>query len=261
MSVLRNHVDFNLFMVQPPRGQLLLLLLYVDDILLTTPFETLLQQIISSLHHKFSMTDLVNCNPSRTPVDIESKLGDDGESDPTLYRSLAGSLQYLTFSLPDITYALHQFCLYMHDLREPYFSTLKRILRARLQVIVYFLATTYSLGPLTVNRRFLVLVQRQSIMVRNLLCELHTSLSFAKLVYFDNVSVVYLSSNQCRKHVEINIHYVRDLVAAGQVRVLHVPSRYQHANIFTKGLSLTIFEEFRTSLSVRCPPVSTAGEC
>nr|GFA20881.1 ribonuclease H-like domain-containing protein [Tanacetum cinerariifolium] len=42
---------------------------------------------------------VVNCNPSRTPVDIESKLGADG--DPV--------------------------CLYVHDPQEPYF--LKRILR------------------------------------------------------------------------------------------------------------------------------------
>ncbi|GKC21419.1 ribonuclease H-like domain-containing protein [Tanacetum coccineum] len=50
---------------------------------------------------------MVNCNPSRTPVDTESKLGVDGDplSDPTLYRSLAGSLQYLTFTRPDISYA------------------------------------------------------------------------------------------------------------------------------------------------------------
>ena len=74
---------------------------------------------------------MVNCNPSRTPVDTESKLGDDGDpvSDPTLYRSLAGSLQYLTFTRPDISYAVQQVCLHMHDPREPHFSALKRILR------------------------------------------------------------------------------------------------------------------------------------
>ncbi|GKG05424.1 ribonuclease H-like domain-containing protein [Tanacetum coccineum] len=45
-------------------------------------------------------------NPCRTPVDTESKLGSDGDpvSDPTLYRSLAGALQYLTFTRPDISY-------------------------------------------------------------------------------------------------------------------------------------------------------------
>nr|GEV32774.1 ribonuclease H-like domain-containing protein [Tanacetum cinerariifolium] len=74
---------------------------------------------------------MVGCNPSRTPVDTESKLGGGGTPvvDPTLYRSLAGSLQYLTFTRRDITYVVQQVCLYMHDPREPHFSALKQILR------------------------------------------------------------------------------------------------------------------------------------
>ncbi|GKA28661.1 ribonuclease H-like domain-containing protein [Tanacetum coccineum] len=44
-------------------------------------------------------------------------------------------------------------------------------------------------------------------------------------------------------------------------RVLNVPSRYQYADIFTKGLPSALFEEFCTSLSVRCPSVQTAEEC
>ncbi|GJT73085.1 ribonuclease H-like domain-containing protein [Tanacetum coccineum] len=49
------------------------------------------------------------------------------------------------------------------------------------------------------------------------------------------------------------------LVAAGQVRVLHVHSRYQYVDIYTKGLPSALFEEFDTSLSVRCPLTPTAG--
>nr|GEX69177.1 ribonuclease H-like domain-containing protein [Tanacetum cinerariifolium]GEX69183.1 ribonuclease H-like domain-containing protein [Tanacetum cinerariifolium] len=100
--------------------------------------------------------------------------------------------------------------------------------------------------------------------LRNLLRELYSPLSAATLVYYVNVSVTYLSANpvqhQRTKHIEIDIHFVRDLVTAGQVRVLHVPSRYQYADIFTKGLPLALFEDCRSSLSVRLPLAPTAGE-
>ncbi|WVZ60101.1 hypothetical protein U9M48_010164 [Paspalum notatum var. saurae] len=55
----------------------------------------------------------------------------------------------------------------------------------------------------------------------------------------DNISAVYLSTNpvqhQRTKHVEIDLHFVRDRVAIGDVRVLHVPTISQFADIFTKG--------------------------
>ncbi|GKB90133.1 ribonuclease H-like domain-containing protein, partial [Tanacetum coccineum] len=77
---------------------------------------------------------------------------------------------------------------------------------------------------------------------------------------FNLYSTDIITINKRTKHIEIDIYFVRDLVAAGQVRVMHAPSRYQFADIFTKGLPSALFEEFRTSLSVRCPPAPTAGE-
>jgi hypothetical protein len=57
--------------------------------------------------------------------------------------------------------------------------------------------------------------------LRQLLAELHNPLTKSTLVYCDNISVVYLSTNpvqhQRTKHVEIDLHFVRDRVAIGDV--------------------------------------------
>ncbi|GJZ26934.1 ribonuclease H-like domain-containing protein [Tanacetum coccineum] len=294
-------------------------------------------------HRKYALqllerAHMVNCNPSRTPLDTESKLGPDGVlvQDPTMYRSLAGGLQYLTFTRPNLSYAVQQICLYMHDPREPHLAALKRILRyvrgvkryyrdssaitvsnqqyatdisnkfgdllqfqvwyngftspcdhnnsrqnTRLGTLdlglhLYASSTTSLVGytdadwagcPSTrsaeAEYRGVANVVAETAWLRNLLRELHSPLSTATLVYCDNVSAVYMSANpvqhQRTKHIEIDIHFVRDMVTAGQVRVLHVPSRFQYADIFTKGLPSALFEEFRSSLSVRPPPAPTAG--
>jgi hypothetical protein len=49
--------------------------------------------------------------------------------DPSDFYSLAGALQYLTFTRPGIAYAIQQVCLHMHDPREPHLAALKCILR------------------------------------------------------------------------------------------------------------------------------------
>ncbi|GJW06425.1 ribonuclease H-like domain-containing protein [Tanacetum coccineum] len=189
------------------------LLLYVDDILLTASSESLLQQIIRSLHQEFAMTHLglLNYNLvqqlfSSSTIDLVAYSDADWAGCPTTRRSTSG------------------YCY-----------------------------------------RGVANVVAETCWLCNLLCELHTPLSSAMLVYCDNVSAFYLSCNpvqhQHMKHIEIDIHFVHDLVAASQLRVLHVPSRYQFVDIFTKGLPSALFEEFRSSLSARCPPAPTAGEC
>jgi hypothetical protein len=74
------------------------------------------------------------------------------------------------------------------------------------------------------------------------------------LVYCENVVAVYLSTNlvqhQRTKHVEIDLHFVRDRVAIGDVWVLHVLTTSQFAYIFTKGLPSLTFSNFRSSLNV-----------
>lgn len=143
------------------------LLLYVDDIILCASSTAALTHFATALTREFDMKDLgplhyflgisversttclfisqrkylteilkrakmETCNPCLTPVDTSSKLpAESGPpvDDPTLFRSLAGALQYLTFTRLDISYAVQQICLFMHDPRAPHLAALKRILR------------------------------------------------------------------------------------------------------------------------------------
>nr|GEU78529.1 ribonuclease H-like domain-containing protein [Tanacetum cinerariifolium] len=239
------------------------LLIYVGDIVLTASSTTLLQRIIASLHKEFDITDLGALNYflriSVTRDATESKLGSDGDpvSDSTLYCSLAGGLQYLTFTRPDIPMTCNKYVFIC--------MTLGSLIWLLSNGFFVIFVVTLSRSSAEAEYRGVANVVAETAWIRNLLRELHNPLFTATLVYCDNVSAVYMSTNpfqhQRTKHIEIDIHFVRDMVARGHVRVLHVPSRYQYADIFTKGLPTALFEEFRTSLSVRSSPAQTASEC
>ncbi|KAL9227804.1 hypothetical protein vseg_003454 [Gypsophila vaccaria] len=253
-----------------------------------------------------------NCNSVSTPVDHGSKLSSKTGSpipDATLYRQLVGALQYLTITRPDITYAVQQVCLFMHDPREPQLQFLKRILRYIKGTIDYGLTITKSLSSMltayndadwagcsdsrhstsgycvflgdnivswsskhqaTVSPssaeaeyRGVANAVAETSWLRNLLLELKVPISQTTLIYCDNISAGYLSGNpvqhQRTKHIELVIHFVREKVQLGTIRVLHVPAEYQYADVFTKGLPRHLFTRFRSSLSVRRPPAPTEG--
>jgi len=65
-----------------------------------------------------NIVEMQNWKPSLTSVDLACKLEESVGpkiQDPTLYRSLVGALQYLTITRPNISYAVQQVCLFMHD--------------------------------------------------------------------------------------------------------------------------------------------------
>jgi hypothetical protein len=65
--------------------------------------------------------------------------------------------------------------------------------------------------------------------------------------------------HQQKKHIKIGLHFVRDRAALGEAKVVDIPTISQFANIFTKGLPTTIFQEFLSSLNIMPSHVSTAG--
>ena len=98
--------------------------------------------------------------------------------------------------------------------------------------------TTVSRSSAKAEYRAIAHVVAECYWIRPLLQELHIPLSKATVVYCDNVSAVYMTANlvhhRRKKHIEIDIHFVREKVALGEVRVLHVPSSHQFADIMTK---------------------------
>ncbi|GJX49284.1 ribonuclease H-like domain-containing protein [Tanacetum coccineum] len=226
---------------------------------------------------------MLTCNPCRTPVDTDSKLSADGDPvclymhDPREphFSALKRILRYIRGTMP---YGLQLFSsttsslVAYSDADWAGCPTTRRSTSGYCVFLGNNLLSWSSKRQVTLSRssaeaeyRGVANAVAETCWLRNLLRELHTPLSTATLVYCDNVSAVYLSSNpvqhQRTKHIEIDIHFVRDLVAAGHIRVLHVPSRYQYADVFTKGLPTVLFDEFRSSLSIRSSPAQTAGGC
>lgn len=143
----------------------MVLLLYVDDILLTGSSDQLLQIFVSSLSKQYSMKDMgrssyflgiemetlddglflhqqayikdilhvaamTDCKPMPTPLPQRIEVIDDSLfEEPTYFRSLAGKLQYLTITRPDIQYAVNLVCQRMHAPTVTDFGLLKRVLR------------------------------------------------------------------------------------------------------------------------------------
>ncbi|XP_022020065.1 uncharacterized mitochondrial protein AtMg00810-like [Helianthus annuus] len=262
--------------------------------------------------------DIVNragmstCNPVATPVETKPKLSAQSSvpfDDPTSYCSLAGALQYLTFTRPDISYAVQQICIHMHNPSIERWQALKRIIRYICGTTEYGLTlspcpaislrayidadwagcpdirrstsgycvhmgqnllswsskrqSTICRSSAEVEYRAVANVVAEVCWLRNLLLELRRPLSKATLVYCDNISAIYLSSNpvqhQRTKHIELDIHFVQEHVQRGTIRILHTPTRLQIADIFTKGLPWVLFEDFRSSLNIRPPLASKAG--
>ncbi|XP_018505047.2 uncharacterized mitochondrial protein AtMg00810-like [Pyrus x bretschneideri] len=180
--------DSSLF-VRTDGADVVILLFYVDDIIITGSNSQQIQSVITTLNAVFDLKDMgrlayflglqitynsngdlfINqakytkdlihkagmddCKPCSTPCKPHNQvLSTEGIllSDPTLYRSLVGALQYLTFTRPDIAFAVNTVCQYMNAPTDIHLAMVKRILRF-LQGTLQCGLTYISGGPLTVT--------------------------------------------------------------------------------------------------------------
>jgi len=142
------------------------LLVYVDDIQLTDSNSLLLQHLIQLLSLEFKLRDLgyvhyflvievrstsmgfmlrqhkytldiltragmLSCKHVDTPISTSKAtiMPDPLFSDATRFCQIMGALQYLTFTHPDICFAIYRVCQFMHAATDSHWAAVKLILR------------------------------------------------------------------------------------------------------------------------------------
>lgn len=102
--------------------------------------------------------------------------------------------------------------------------------------------------------RSLAHVSAELVGIQSLFADLLLPMSSLPVVWCDNLGVVHLSANPVlhsrSKHVELDIYFVRDLVLQKRLRICHLPTSAQVADIFTKPLSAVHFLPLRSKLNV-----------
>ncbi|XP_019189245.1 PREDICTED: uncharacterized protein LOC109183634 [Ipomoea nil] len=85
------------------------------------------QQYMNDILTRAGMT---NCKPLSTPISVSKVVPFNADlyDDPTQYRSLAGALQYLTVTRPDLSFAVNQLYQHMHAPTTSHWKQLKRVL-------------------------------------------------------------------------------------------------------------------------------------
>ncbi|KAF2324382.1 hypothetical protein GH714_013396 [Hevea brasiliensis] len=96
--------------------------------------------------------------------------------------------------------------------------------------------------------------------IHNLLLELAVPLSKLPVIYCNNLGATYVTTKPIfhsrMKHLEIDYHFVRQLVQLGKLRASHISSQYQLADVLTKALPRSNFGHFRSKIGVSDQPPS-----
>lgn len=146
---------------------MLIVLVYVDDIIVTGSSSDVIRSFIHSLQKQFSVKDLgqlhyflsnevnsvskglhlsqskylkdvltianmIDSNPLPSPMVPNSNLSKydvNPFNDPHLYRSIVGALQYATLTRPGIAFSVNKVSQFMHSPTTTHWATVKRILR------------------------------------------------------------------------------------------------------------------------------------
>ena len=110
----------------------------------------------------------------------------------------------------------------------------------------------------------MALATAEVVWIESLLKELSIPLHGKPILWCDNLGAGSLASNPVfharTKHLEIDLHFVRDRVLANLLDVRYVPSSLQIADILTKPLPAASFNGFCHKLLLSYPTSHLRGD-
>ncbi len=122
---------------------------------------------------------------------------------------------------------------------------------------------TIALSNTKAEYRGAIIVACEIVWLQKLLSDLGQSVDAPIVIYCDNISSILLVNNPVyharTKHIEVHYHFIREKVLAKEIDLIHVSTKDQVVDIFTKALSTYELRKFRKMLSVLEVDLSLRG--
>ncbi|GJY87803.1 putative ribonuclease H-like domain-containing protein [Tanacetum coccineum] len=277
----KGQIDKTLF-IKRHKDDILLVQVYVDDIIfgstkkeLSTEFEKLMhdKKYVAEILKKL---DFASVKTASTPIEPNKALIKDEEAedvDVHLYRSMIGSLMYLTAFRPDITFAICACARFQVTPKTSHLHAVKTIFRylkgqPKLGLwyptdspfdLEAFSYSDYARASLdrksTTGAEYVAAVNccGQVLWIQNQM--LDYGFNFMNtMIYIDNESTICIVKNLVfhskTKHIEIRHHFIRDSYEKMLIQVIKIHTDQNVADLLTKAFDVSKFNFLNASIGI-----------
>uniref|UniRef100_A0A2N9IL56 Integrase catalytic domain-containing protein n=1 Tax=Fagus sylvatica TaxID=28930 RepID=A0A2N9IL56_FAGSY len=213
-------------------------------------------------------TGMLGCRPASTPMDPNLKLSTESGDlllNPSMYQRLVGRLIYLTNTRPDLTFVtspgLGLFYSASHQSGLSCFTDADYAGSQTDRRSTTGLSTFYGNHLISWKSKKQAVVSRSSaeaeyramaqgtceiLWLRSILNELGFTEKDSSQLFCDNKSAIMLASDSVlherSKHIEVDIHFIREKIRSGIIVPSFVPSSDQTADVLTKPVGPSLLQ-------------------